>query len=93
MSLAKNASDIFYHGKAKSIAVSSLGHLYFALDLLESLDFLSCQIEYLAVCRAPVVFGYIVQLVVKLGVDFYSEVLVFLISHKKSPKNLIISIF
>ena len=60
-----------------------------SLRLLKGADLLADQVEDLAVRRASVVLGNVVELVVKLGVDLDPKMLIFLVSHKNLQKNLI----
>ena len=72
----------------EGLLLGHCGKLNFSLALLKCLDLLANQVKDLSVGGATVILGYIVKLVVKLGINFNPEMLFFLISHKKSPKNL-----
>ena len=65
---------------------------YFAVGCFKFPYALAYKVQNLTVCRASLVFGYIVQLIMQYGIDFNSEVLVVFVSHN-TTYNLNLSTF
>ena len=69
-----------------SLMVQVGGELDLTVLLFKFSDALADEVEDLAVAASALVFGDLVELVVKNGVDLDAEVLVFLVSHNNHLK-------
>lgn len=65
----------------------------FAVFRFERADILTYQIEDLPICRTSLVFCYIVKFAMQFGFNFYSQMLVALVSQFNHHDNLNLSIF
>lgn len=77
--------------RQNSVFLYFIGNDDFSVGFFELSYTLSYKIKYLPVCRATLIFCNVVELVMKLRVNLYPEVLVLFISHIITFKSVFVT--